>query len=49
MNGEIEMANKRFKVIFEEFSEITDKGIRELIQRNEICTCKERGTAELIK
>ena len=49
MNGEIEMANKRFKVIFEEFSEITDKGIRELIQRNEICTCNERGTAELIK
>lgn len=43
------MATKRFKVLFEEYSEITDKGTRKLIQRKEICTCNERGTAELIK
>ena len=40
---------KKFKVVLVEHSEKLDDGNRKLLGESVICTCSERGTAELIK
>ena len=39
---------KKPKVILTQFSAKLDDGSRKTIQRKVICTCEDRGTAELI-
>lgn len=43
------MAKRKSRVVLVELSAKLDDGSRKTLQVKEICSCNERGTAELIK
>lgn len=40
---------KKYKVVLVEHSEVLENGSRKLLSEKVLCTCDEKGTAELIK